>query len=142
VSSVSSNKLISIVGESSNNTASILVNELAVVLNQENGSVAITETVNSVNAESNETNLNINTVGDTIVLSVSDEVLEWINYATGFSADPTLTQTIETGDVYTYTYSNGTLYRLVPSGSEQDAFYRVFSSGVLSNLVVTKGIEI
>lgn len=72
----------------------------------------------------------------------SESSLRWIDYATGFGSDPVLTQTIATGDVYTYTYSNGTLYRLVPSGSEQDAFYRVFSGGVLSDLVVTKGIEI
>ena len=66
----------------------------------------------------------------------------WIDYATGFSATPTLTQTIADGDVYTYTYSNGTLYRLVPSGSEQDAFYTTFSGGVLSGLVASKGVTI
>jgi len=57
-------------------------------------------------------------------------------------AIPTLTQTIADGDVYTYTYSNGTLYRLVPSGSEQDAFYSSFSGGVLSGLVASKGVTI
>lgn len=142
MSSVSSNKLLSIVGESSNNAASILVNELSVVLNQEDGSVTITETIENVDVEANETNLNINTVGDTVVVVSSDEVATWIDYATGFSLPPVLTQSIASGDVYTYTYSNGTLYRLVPSGSGPDAFYRVFSSGVLSDLVVTKGIEI
>ena len=142
MSSVSSNKLISIIGESSNNTASILVNEVSFVLEQSGGSIAVTEIIESVDAESNQTNLNINTAGDTVVVSSGDEVSNWIDYATGFGSDPVLTQTIATGDVYTYTYSNGTLYRLVPSGSEQDAFYRVFSGGVLSDLVVTKGIEI
>ena len=72
----------------------------------------------------------------------SPAALKWIDYATGFSADPTLTQTIATGDVYTYTYSNGTLYRLVPSGSEQDAFYSTFTGGVLGGLVAQKGITI
>ena len=68
--------------------------------------------------------------------------ITWIDYAAGFSADPVLTQTIASGDVYTYTYSNGTLYRLVPSGSEQDAFYSTFTSSVLSDLVAQKGITI
>ena len=68
--------------------------------------------------------------------------LTWIDYATGFSSAPTLTQTIATGDVYTYTYSNGTLYRLVPSGAEADAFYSAFSGGVLSGLVASKGVTI
>ena len=68
--------------------------------------------------------------------------LKWTDYATGFSAEPTLTETIATGDVYTYTYSNGTLYRLAPSGSEHDAFYSTFTGGVLGGLVAQKGITI
>lgn len=68
--------------------------------------------------------------------------LKWLDYATGFSATPTLLQTIADGDVYEYTYSNGTLYRLVPSGSEQDSFYSAFSGGVLSGLVASKGVTI
>jgi hypothetical protein len=68
--------------------------------------------------------------------------LKWTDYATGFSATPTLLQTIANGDVYEYTYTNGTLYRLVPSGSEQDAFYTAFSGGVLSGLVASKRTEI
>lgn len=68
--------------------------------------------------------------------------LSWIDYATGFSATPTLLQTIADGDVYEYTYTNGTLYRLVPSGSEIDSFYSTFSGGVLSDLVASKQIEI
>lgn len=74
--------------------------------------------------------------------AAAEAALTWIDYATGFSAIPTLTQTIADGDVYTYTYSNGTLYRLVPSGSEQDAFYSSFSGGVLSGLVASKGVTI
>jgi len=76
------------------------------------------------------------------ISKIEQSVTTWIDYTTGFSSIPTLTQTIETGDVYTYTYTNGTLYRLVPSGSEQDAFYSVFSGGVLSGLVASKGITI
>ena len=75
-------------------------------------------------------------------VSKGEASLTWIDYATGFTSDPTLTQTIATGDVYTYTYASDTLYRLVPSGSEQDAFYSVFAGGVLSALVATKRITI
>lgn len=53
-----------------------------------------------------------------------------------------LTTTIDIGDVYTYTYGVDVLYRLVPSGSEQDAFYSAFSSNVLSGLIVTKGVTV
>lgn len=76
------------------------------------------------------------------ISKIEQSVTTWIDYTTGFSSIPTLTQTIETGDVYTYTYTNGTLYRLVPSGSEQDAFYSAFSGGVLSGLVASKGVTI
>jgi len=65
----------------------------------------------------------------------------WLDYAAGATSQ-VLTSTIAIGDVYTYTYGTVVLYRLVPSGLEQDAFYRVFSRGVLSDLVVTKGIAI
>ena len=140
MSSVSSNKLLSIVGESSNNAASILINELSVVLNQDLGSVTITETVENVDVEANETNLNINTVGDTVFSGKVEAT--WVDYVLGYSSEPTLTQTIAAGDVYTYTYPNTVLYRLVPSGLEQDAFYSAFSGGVLSVLVATKGMTV
>jgi hypothetical protein len=65
----------------------------------------------------------------------------WIDYAAGATSQ-VLTVTIATGDVYTYTYGTDTLYRLVPSGSEPDAFYSVFADGVLSALVATKRITI
>lgn len=76
------------------------------------------------------------------ISKIEQGVTTWIDYATGFSALPTLLETIDDGDVYEYTYSNGTLYRLVPSGSEQDAFYTTFSGGVLSGLVVSKGVTV
>jgi hypothetical protein len=68
--------------------------------------------------------------------------LSWIDYVTGYAADPTLTQTIASGDVYTYTYSNGTLYRLVPSGAASDSFYTTFTDGTLSDLVSSKEVNI
>jgi len=64
----------------------------------------------------------------------------WIDYVNGYTTTPTLLSTIADGDVYQYTYTNTTLYRLVPSGSAIDSFYRTFSGGVLSGLVVEKTI--
>jgi hypothetical protein len=64
----------------------------------------------------------------------------WIDYVNGYTTTPTLLQTIADGDVYEYTYTNTTLYRLVPTGSAIDSFYRTFSGGVLSGLVVEKTI--
>ena len=64
----------------------------------------------------------------------------WIDYVNGYTTTPTLLQTIADGDVYEYTYTNTTLYRLVPSGSAIDSFYTTFSGGVLSGLVVEKTI--
>jgi len=69
-------------------------------------------------------------------------LLQWIDYTTRFSDTPTLLQTIADGDVYEYTYRNGTLYRLVPSGSAVDSFYRNFSDGDLSGLVAEKHASI
>lgn len=64
----------------------------------------------------------------------------WIDYVNGYTTTPTLLSTIADGDVYQYTYTNTTLYRLVPSGSAIDSFYTTFSGGVLSGLVVEKTI--
>jgi hypothetical protein len=67
----------------------------------------------------------------------------WIGLASGYDKDviPTVHATIATGDVYIYTYTNGkNLYRLVPSGTEEDAFYRTYSAGTLLGLVATKSI--
>ena len=71
-------------------------------------------------------------------------VYNWIDYVTGYVSIPTLLKTISEGDVYSYSYKNGTLYRLVPSGSELDSFYSNFddSTDTLSDLVISKGINI
>ena len=66
---------------------------------------------------------------------------KWIDYATGFSSLPSLLETIAAGDVYEYTYSNGTLYRLVATDGS-DKFYSSFSSPTLSGLVSEKAITI
>lgn len=66
---------------------------------------------------------------------------KWIDYATGFSSLPSLLETIAAGDVYEYTYSNGTLYRLVATDGS-DKFFSSFSSPTLSGLVSEKAITI
>jgi hypothetical protein len=66
----------------------------------------------------------------------------WTEYAGNYSSAPTLLTTITDGDVYEYTYADGTAYRLVPSGSEEDAFYSTFSGGVLSDKIVGRGMNI
>ena len=71
---------------------------------------------------------------------------KWLDYATGFSVEPLLLSTIAAGDVYEYKYgelpTQLTLYRLVPSGSADDAFYTTYASGALSGLVAKKEIII
>jgi len=75
--------------------------------------------------------------------------LKWIDYATGFSTVPSVIDTVdntnwsEEGDVYEYTYSNGTLYRVI--GSTIDAFYNTFNAvanPALTGLVAQKSITI
>ena len=64
----------------------------------------------------------------------------WIDYATGFSVEPTLVETIAAGDVYLYNYDGKILYRLV--SDPIDAFYSAYSGGTLSGLVVQKSMTI
>jgi hypothetical protein len=64
----------------------------------------------------------------------------WIDYAAGFSSDPTFVETIASGDVYQYTYGATTLYRLV--GTSEDSFYSSFSTPNLSGLVVSRGLTL
>ena len=66
---------------------------------------------------------------------------QWSDYASNWSAAPVETETIAAGTVYTYTYSNGTLYRLVPEPYDPatDAFYDTYTSPNLSGLVSTRG---
>ena len=72
----------------------------------------------------------------------------WISLVTGYKTGtvPTLLTTITDGDVYSYTYSTDTsdiiYYRLVPSGSLEDAFYTTFSLGVLSEMIAHKKLTI
>jgi len=69
--------------------------------------------------------------------------LTWTDYATGFSSEPTLLETIAEGDVYQYTYNGGTTaYRLV--GNPTDAFYSNYDSATdtLTGLLAEKQINI
>ena len=56
-SSVSTNKLINIVGSSSNTAATIEVNGSTIVLNQDAGSITFTDTVEKVTTDQNQTDL-------------------------------------------------------------------------------------
>lgn len=54
--------------------------------------------------------------------------LTWIDYATSFSTDPVLLETISEGEVYEYNYASGkTHYRLI--GTNSDQFYKSYDSG-------------
>ena len=64
----------------------------------------------------------------------------WIDYATGFTTEPTLIETIAEGDVYSYNYGASTLYRII--GVSSDNFYQNYSSGSFSGLVAQKQITI
>ena len=64
----------------------------------------------------------------------------WIDYATGFTTDPVLLETIAEGDVYSYNYGSSTLYRII--GVSSDNFYQNYSSGSFSGLVAQKSITI
>jgi len=70
----------------------------------------------------------------------------WINLVTGFSQEPTLTATIFTGQVWSYVFTTDTgtvtYYRLVPSGSDDDAFYETFDGVSVSDLIISKPLTI
>lgn len=62
----------------------------------------------------------------------------WINYAVGFTVLPTFLETVAAGDVWEYTYSFGTLYRVI--GPTDDEFYQNYTSPTPSDLVAKKSI--
>ena len=82
------------------------------------------------------------TEADAAYQPIGEAVLTWSDYAMGYSSDPVSLGNISDGEVFEYTYTNGTLYRLVPSGSAVDAFYTTYSNGTLSGLVASKTINI
>ncbi len=75
----------------------------------------------------------------------SSGTLNWIDYASNWDSQspPTLIGSTAAGDVYQYTYSNGTRYRLVPTdGTSEDAFYTTWNGSALSGLVVERPMSI
>jgi hypothetical protein len=67
----------------------------------------------------------------------------WNDYVMNWSSEPTLAGSTTEGDVYLYTYDNGTAYRLVPTdGISTDGFYETFIGSVLSNLIIERGLTI
>lgn len=67
----------------------------------------------------------------------------WIDYVSNYSLAPTQIGSNANGDIYEYTYPNGVAYRLVPTdGVSVDSFYTTHMSGVLSGLIVERGMDI
>jgi hypothetical protein len=63
----------------------------------------------------------------------------WLDIIVGASSS-TLNTTISTGTVVNYVYAGVTYFRLIPSGTANDAFYSTFSNGILSGLLAQKTI--
>lgn len=65
----------------------------------------------------------------------------WEYLVANWSSEPTLNSTISGGEVYNYILSGVTRYRFIPTTYDptQDAFYSTFTSGTLSNLIITRG---
>lgn len=68
-------------------------------------------------------------------------VSTWVNYAEEWSSAPTLHSSPAGGDLYEYTYNNGSLYRFVPDpyDATQDKFY---SDSAMTTLVATRASNI
>ena len=62
----------------------------------------------------------------------------WIDYAVGFAEEPTLLGTYGIGEVYEYTYTDETLYRVI--GASTDVFYSYFANGEATGEVVARAI--
>ena len=73
---------------------------------------------------------------------VIQDVKRWGDYATNWSSAPVFEATISAGDVYRYSFSDGTLYRLIGSSPYSDAFYSEFDGTSVSGLVVERGMSV
>lgn len=152
MTAVNSNKLVSIVGQSSNSSVLITTEQTDLQINQLGDSVVVGNLQGagfSGGSYNEETGVVSFLSDDGLEFSTGDLrgtnaslSNEWIYLVTGYASEPTFTQTISDGDVYTYTFKNGTLFRLVPSGSAVDSFYSGFSNGILTGLVASKGVFI
>jgi hypothetical protein len=67
--------------------------------------------------------------------------LDWNYFVTKWSITPTLNTTIISGDIWEYTLSGTTRYRLVPTtyDATQDSFYSTFDGTTLSDLITSRG---
>ena len=74
------------------------------------------------------------TVGEIIALSPAGGSLKWLDIIVGASSS-SFNATIATGTVVNYVFAGVTYYRLMPSGTEKEAFYNTFANGILSGLV-------
>lgn len=79
--------------------------------------------------------------GGAVASAPAQALPTWSYYATTWSASPEFVASVAGGDVYAYTLSGVTRYRLVPEpyNAASDAFYSSFSAGVLSGLIVSRG---
>lgn len=66
--------------------------------------------------------------------------LNWNDYANNWSSQPVSEALIPGGEVFRYTYTNGALFRFVPTPYDpaNDAFYTSFTNPTLSGLVVAR----
>jgi hypothetical protein len=74
-----------------------------------------------------------------------DTQTTWMTLARGFSATPTLLQTVvipSSGKVYLYTYVDGVRYRFIADDGSLDAFYETFIGSVLGVQVAKKNITL
>lgn len=104
------------------------------VLTLSNGEEIDAGELESLSAEAQTTYAAIHNAIDVV------KTYTWADYAAGFKEVPTFVETVAEGDVYLYTYESLSLYRLV--GTTEDSFYKNFSSPVLSDLVVSRGLPI
>ena len=94
-----------------------------------------------VDTDTNYLYYNVNGTWIEITSAAASAGLQWIDYVSNWSAPaPNQVGSTAQGDVYLYTYTNGTAYRLVPTdGVSTDGFYTTFNAGVLSGLIINRG---
>lgn len=68
--------------------------------------------------------------------------LKWIDYVSNYASSPVFEASIAAGDVYRYSYINGTLYRLIGSNPYSDRFYNSFNGSAVSGLVIERQMAI
>lgn len=82
-------------------------------------------------------------ITDVYTKSEIDNILvpsSWINYVSNWLVEPEFVATINSGDVYKYTYLNSVAYRLVPNDNISiDSFFQNFNGTELSTLLVQRG---